>query len=104
MPTPTQFEDMAYDNASKLLNMYRTEFPCFNDDMSGTAAAVLSGVMAALQRTGGRLSDHRIVFAGGWLGRGLGSGRGRAGAWAGWRLGGWMAGVLGRAAGRGPAL
>ncbi len=95
---------MAYDNASKLLNMYRTEFPCFNDDMSGTAAAVLSGVMAALQRTGGRLSDHRIVFAGGWLGRGLGSGRGRAGAWAGWRLGGWMAGVLGRAAGRGPAL
>ncbi|KAG2437633.1 hypothetical protein HYH02_011272 [Chlamydomonas schloesseri] len=59
-----QFEDMAYDNASKLLNMYRTEFPCFNDDMSGTAAAVLAGVLAALPRTGGRLADHRIVFVG----------------------------------------
>nr|BAU61574.1 NADP-dependent malic enzyme [Gonium pectorale] len=59
-----QFEDMAYDNASKLLNMYRTEFPCFNDDMSGTAAAVLAGVMAALPKTGGRLQDHRILFAG----------------------------------------
>ena len=56
---------MAYDNASKLLNMYRTEFPCFNDDMSGTAAAVLAGVLAALPRTGGRLADHRIVFVGG---------------------------------------
>ncbi|KAG2486157.1 hypothetical protein HYH03_015121 [Edaphochlamys debaryana] len=59
-----QFEDMAYDNASKLLNMYRTEFPCFNDDMSGTAAAVLAGVLAALPKTGGRLSDHRILFVG----------------------------------------
>ncbi|GIL57212.1 hypothetical protein Vafri_12415 [Volvox africanus] len=59
-----QFEEMAYDNASKLLNMYRTEFPCFNDDMAGVAAAVLAGIMAALPRTGGRLSDHRIIFVG----------------------------------------
>ncbi|GFR43162.1 hypothetical protein Agub_g4211, partial [Astrephomene gubernaculifera] len=59
-----QFEDMAYDNASKLLNMYRTEFPAFNDDMTGLAAAVLAGIMAALPKTGGRLADHRIVFVG----------------------------------------
>jgi len=62
--TLLQFEDMVFENASKLLNMYRTEFPCFNDDMSGTAAAVLAGVLAALPKTGGRLGDHTFMFSG----------------------------------------
>lgn len=31
--TLLQFEDLAYDNASKLLNMYRSDFPCFNDEL-----------------------------------------------------------------------
>ncbi len=66
-----QFEDLSYDNASKLLNMYRSEFPCFNDDVSGAAAAVLAGVMAGLRaggggegRPGGRLAEQRFVFVG----------------------------------------
>jgi len=62
--TIIQFEDMTYDNASKLLNMYRTEFPCFNDDMSGVGASVLAGVMAALPKMGGRLGDQTFLFSG----------------------------------------
>lgn len=59
-----QFEDMTFENASKLLNMYRTEFPCFSDDMSGQAAVVLAAVLAALPKTGGRLGDHTYIFSG----------------------------------------
>ncbi|KAG1667045.1 hypothetical protein FOA52_000406 [Chlamydomonas sp. UWO 241] len=62
--TLLQFEGMTYDNASKLLNMYRTEFPCFNDEMLGVAASVLAAVLAALPKTGGRLGDHTFVFSG----------------------------------------
>jgi malate dehydrogenase (oxaloacetate-decarboxylating)(NADP+) len=31
--TLIHFNDMAYDNAAKLLNMYRTDFPCFSDEL-----------------------------------------------------------------------
>lgn len=31
--TLIHFSDMSYDNASKLLNMYRTDFPCFSDEL-----------------------------------------------------------------------
>lgn len=31
--TLIHFCDMAYDNAAKLLNMYRTDFPCFSDEL-----------------------------------------------------------------------
>jgi hypothetical protein len=41
--TLVHFEDLTYENASKVLNMYRTDLPCFNDDIQGMAAAVLAG-------------------------------------------------------------
>lgn len=31
--TLIHFSDMSYDNGSKLLNMYRTDFPCFSDEL-----------------------------------------------------------------------
>ena len=31
--TLIHFEDMRHDNAAKLLNMYRTDFPCYSDDL-----------------------------------------------------------------------
>lgn len=31
--TLIHFEDMGHDNGAKLLNMYRTDFPCYNDDL-----------------------------------------------------------------------
>eukprot|EP00798_Chlamydomonas_sp_ICE-L_P018130 gene18125-24570_t len=59
-----QFEGMAYENASKLLNMYRTEFPCFNDDMTGIATAVLASILGAWPKTGTQLGDHIFLFSG----------------------------------------
>jgi hypothetical protein len=43
---------------------YRTEFPCYNDDMSGSAATVLACIIAALPKIGGRLGDHVYLFSG----------------------------------------
>ena len=42
----------------------RTEFPCFSDEMLGTASAVLAGILASLLKTGGRLADHTFMFSG----------------------------------------
>lgn len=62
--TLIHFEDLVYDNAYKLLNMYRTEFPCFNDDIQGLGAAVLAGILGALPKAGGALSDQTFLLAG----------------------------------------
>ncbi len=62
--TLLHFEDMAFETSSKLLSMYRSDMPCFSDDVSGEAAVVLAAVLAALPKTGGRLGDHVFLFSG----------------------------------------
>lgn len=37
--TLIHFEDMHYDNGSKLLNMYRADFPCYNDELQVCSGA-----------------------------------------------------------------
>ncbi|KAB1214812.1 NADP-dependent malic enzyme [Morella rubra] len=59
-----QFEDFANHNAFELLAKYRTTHLVFNDDIQGTAAVVLSGVVAALKLIGGNLADHTFLFLG----------------------------------------
>ncbi len=59
-----QFEDFAQKNATKLLNRYRNELCCFNDDIQGTAAVTSGTLMAASQVAGTRLRDQRVVFLG----------------------------------------
>jgi len=59
-----QFEDFLTPNAYSLLNIYRHKVCCFNDDIQGTAAVVLSGIYTALKLSKQAFKDCRIVFLG----------------------------------------
>ena len=59
-----QFEDFAQKNAMPLLNRYRNEICCFNDDIQGTAAVTVGTLIAASRAAGSQLSNQKIVFLG----------------------------------------
>lgn len=62
-----QFEDFSSEVAQTLLDRYRDDHLCFNDDIQGTGATTLAGVLGALRAKGEEvtsLGDQRIVIAG----------------------------------------
>jgi len=59
-----QFEDFAQKNAMPLLNRYREELCCFNDDIQGTAAVTVGSLLAASRAAGSRLRDQTVTFLG----------------------------------------
>jgi malic enzyme len=59
-----QWEDFKQQNALRILERYRHVVPCFNDDIQGTSAVVLGGLLAGLRHLGAAWADQRVVLAG----------------------------------------
>ncbi len=59
-----QFEDFLTPNAYSLLNKYRNELLCFNDDIQGTAGVALAGIHASTRISGLKFKDMKIMFLG----------------------------------------
>jgi malic enzyme len=59
-----QWEDFKQHTAIRILDRYRDVLPSFNDDIQGTAAVVVAGILAGLRHLGEPLRGHRFVFFG----------------------------------------
>ncbi|MDY7563830.1 NAD-dependent malic enzyme [Pseudomonas sp. RTC3] len=59
-----QFEDFAQSNAMPLLNKYRDQLCCFNDDIQGTASVAVGTLLAACKAKGETLGEQVVVFVG----------------------------------------
>lgn len=66
------FEDFGLANARRILDKYRPEIACFNDDVQGTGCVTLAAIMAGLHVSKQKLSDMRLViFGSGSAGTGI---------------------------------
>ncbi|MEZ0240238.1 MAG: NAD-dependent malic enzyme [Chloroflexota bacterium] len=59
-----QFEDFKQHNALRILDRYQDRVPSFNDDIQGTAAVVVAGVLTGMRASGRTVADARVVLVG----------------------------------------
>ncbi|MBD8575843.1 NAD-dependent malic enzyme [Pseudomonas syringae] len=59
-----QFEDFAQANAMPLLEKYRHQLCCFNDDIQGTASVAVGTLLAACKAKQQTLGQQKVVFLG----------------------------------------
>lgn len=66
------WEDFSSRNARRILDKYRDNVCTFNDDIQGTGAVSLAGVLSAVKASGIPLCEHRVVvFGAGTAGIGI---------------------------------
>jgi len=59
-----QWEDLSKDTAFGVLDRYRKKIPSFNDDIQGTGAVALAGLVSACALRGRKLCDETVVVFG----------------------------------------
>ncbi|HEY8039701.1 MAG TPA: NAD-dependent malic enzyme [Polyangiaceae bacterium] len=59
-----QWEDLSKDTAFDVLERYRKKLPSFNDDVQGTGAVALAGLVGACALRGRKLVDEVVVVYG----------------------------------------
>ena len=59
-----QWEDLSKTAAFEVLERYRDVTPSFNDDIQGTGAVALAGVLQACELEGESIADHTFVIHG----------------------------------------